>query len=87
MFMNGGRLDDDVLGRVQQIVTIAESLGMSMSQLALAWILRQKNVSSVIIGASKPSQVVDNTAASGKTLSPDVLAKIDHILAGVPSPR
>jgi len=87
MFMNGGKLDDVVLDRVQQLVPIAKSLDLTMSQLALAWILRQKNVSSVIIGASKPSQVEDNAGASGKSIPPAVLAQIDTILEGVPSPR
>ena len=87
MFMNGGRLDDDVLERVQKLVLVAQRLDLSMSQLALAWILRQKNVSSVIIGASKPAQVEDNASASGKTLPDDILTQIDSILSGVPSPR
>jgi aryl-alcohol dehydrogenase-like predicted oxidoreductase len=87
MFMNSGRLDEDTLERVQQLVPIAQSLNLTLSQLALAWILRQKNVSSVIIGASKPSQIEDNIGASGKVLPAEVLAKIDKILEGLPSPR
>jgi aryl-alcohol dehydrogenase-like predicted oxidoreductase len=51
-----------------------------MPQLALAWCLRRKNVSSVIIGASRPSQIEDNIAASGKVLSADILKRIDEIL-------
>ena len=86
-FLNGGKLDQDVLVRVQTLSAIAESAGLSMPQLALAWCLRQRNVSSVIIGASRPAQVEDNAAASGKTLSAEVLAAIDETLAGVPSPR
>ena len=53
----GGSLSNDVLEKVQLLIPIAQELKMSMSQLALAWILRQNNVASVIIGASKPSQV------------------------------
>ena len=87
MFMNGGKLDDDVLGKVGKLSEIASGAGLSMAQLALAWCLRQPNVSSVIIGASRPAQVEDNAGASGKTLSADVLAAIDETLAGVPSPR
>jgi aryl-alcohol dehydrogenase-like predicted oxidoreductase len=87
MFMNNGKLDDAILDKIQNLVPIAKSLNLSMSQLALAWILRQKNVSSVIIGASKPSQVEGNAAASGKIISPDVLAKIDSVLEGTPSLR
>ncbi len=83
MFMNGreGKLDDAVLTKVQALVPIAQEAGLSLPQLALAWCLRQKNVSSVIIGASRPEQVEDNAAASGKTLSPDTLAAIDAALA------
>ena len=87
MFMNGGKLDDDVLGKVQKLGEIASGAGLSMAQLALAWCLRQKNVSSVIIGASRPAQVEDNAGAAGKTLPADVLAAIDETLAGTPSPR
>ena len=87
MFMNGGKLDDDVLVKVEKLAEIASGAGMSMAQLALAWCLRQPNVSSVIIGASRPDQVEDNVGASGKTLSADVLAAIDETLAGTPSPR
>ena len=87
MFMNGGKLDDDVLVKVQKLGEIAGGAGLSMAQLALAWCLRQRNVSSVIIGASRPAQVEDNAGAAGKTLSADVLAAIDETLAGTPSPR
>ena len=83
MFMNNreGKLDDAVLTKVQALLPIAQEAGLSLPQLALAWCLRQKNVSSVIIGASRPSQVEDNAGASGKTLSPDTLAAIDAALA------
>jgi len=87
MFLNGGNLDQATLEGVQKLVPIAEGLGLSMAQLALAWCLRQKNVSSVIIGASRPSQVEDNAGASGVTLSPETLTAIDEALAGVPSAR
>ena len=80
MFM-GDNLSDAVLTKVQKLGPIAEGAGLTMSQMALAWCLRQKNVSSVIIGASRPEQVEDNAAASGKTLSSDVLAAIDEALA------
>jgi 1-deoxyxylulose-5-phosphate synthase len=54
-----------------------------MPQLALAWVLRQENVSSAIIGASRPEQVDDNAAASGVELSADAVSEIDGILEGV----
>ncbi|MNF16254.1 L-glyceraldehyde 3-phosphate reductase [compost metagenome] len=53
-----------------------------MAQLALAWILRQPNVASALVGASRPQQVVENAAASGITLAPEVLEKIESILSG-----
>jgi voltage-dependent potassium channel beta subunit len=74
------QVDDALLDRVQRLVPIAQEAGLTMSQLALAWCLRQRNVSSVIIGASRPSQIEDNVVASGKTLSPDLLARIDDAL-------
>ena len=80
-FLNGGKLDDATLEKVQKLVPIAENAQLSMPQLALAWCLRQKNVSSVIIGASRASQVEDNAGASGVTLSPETLKAIDEALA------
>ncbi len=81
MFMGGGKLDQDTLVKVQNLLPIADGLGLSMAQLALAWCLRQKNVSSVIIGASKASQVEDNAGASGVKLSPETLTAIETALA------
>ncbi len=86
-FLGKDRLDDATLTGVQKLAPIAEGLGLSMAQLALAWCLRQKNVSSVIIGASRPAQVEDNAGASGVTLSPETLTAIDEALAGVPAAR
>ncbi len=80
MFLNGGNLDQSTLEKIQKLVPIAEQSGLSMAQLALAWCLRKPNVSSVIIGASKPSQVVDNAGAAGVSLSEDTLKAIDSIL-------
>jgi voltage-dependent potassium channel beta subunit len=78
--------DDALLERVQKLVPIAQEAGLSLSQLALAWCLRQTNVSSVIIGASRPDQIDQNVAASGKTLSADVLTRIDRALAFATAP-
>ena len=74
------RVDDALLARIQSLLPIAESQNLTLPQLALAWCLRQKNVSSVIIGASRPGQIDDNVAASGKTLSETVLAQVDAAL-------
>lgn len=81
MFLNGGKLDEAVLEKVQRLAPIAEAAGLSMAQLALAWCLRKSNVSSVIIGASRPSQVDDNAGASGVTLNAETLKAIDEAVA------
>jgi aryl-alcohol dehydrogenase-like predicted oxidoreductase len=75
---------DEVLAAVQQLKPIAANLDLTMSQLALAWALANPNVSSVIMGASKPSQVKENVKASGVKLSPQVLAEIDKALGSIP---
>jgi aryl-alcohol dehydrogenase-like predicted oxidoreductase len=72
--------DDRVLERVQGLQPIAEDLGITMAQLALAWVLREPNVASAIVGASRPQQVEDNAAASGIELDADVLRRIDDAL-------
>jgi aryl-alcohol dehydrogenase-like predicted oxidoreductase len=73
-------LDDEILRRVQQLQPIADSLGLSMAQLAVAWVLANDNVASAIVGASRPEQVVDNVKASGVKLEAAVLKQIDDIL-------
>ncbi len=67
--------------RVKKLATIAADLGLTIPQLALAWILRRPEISSVITGASRPEQVIENVQASGVKLSDDVLAEIETILA------
>ena len=73
---------DDVLRAVQRLRPIAEGLGISMAHLALAWVLREPNVASAIVGASRPEQVRDNAAASGIVLDEATLRAIDDALAG-----
>ena len=75
-----GRLDDRALSAVERLKLVAGRAGMTLPQLALAWILRRREVSSAIIGATKPEQVAENAAASGMTLSADVLSEIDAAL-------
>ncbi len=75
------RLDDRVLEGVQRLRPIAAELGLTLPQLALAWVLRRPEVSSAIIGASRPAQVTENAKASGVKLSPDVLRRIDEAFA------
>jgi len=72
--------DQALLERVQRLRPVAEELGLSMAQLALAWVLREENVASAIIGASRPEQVADNAGASGVELDPRALSRIDEIL-------
>ncbi len=76
-------MNETVLSAVDGLRSVAEEAGLSMSQLALAWVLRQGNVSSAIIGASRPEQVEDNADASGAELPPEALSRIDEILDGV----
>jgi aryl-alcohol dehydrogenase-like predicted oxidoreductase len=73
-------LDERVLERVQELRPVADELGLSMAQLALAWVLREENVAAAIIGASRPEQVEDNAGASGVVLDAETLARIDEIL-------
>lgn len=79
------RVDDALLVRIQGFVAIADEIGLSPSQMALAWCLRQPNVASVIIGASRPEQIQDNIGAAGVVLTSDVLNKIDAVLEYSPS--
>ena len=69
-----------VLERVQRLRPVAEELGLSMAQLALAWVLREENVASAIVGASRPEQLEDNAGASGVELDAETLTRIDEIL-------
>jgi aryl-alcohol dehydrogenase-like predicted oxidoreductase len=78
--MMGDKLQARVLERVQRLVPIAERLGITMAQLALAWVLREQNVASAIVGASRPEQVHDNASASGIDLDAETLAEIDKVL-------
>ncbi|WP_433478278.1 aldo/keto reductase family protein [Spirillospora sp. CA-142024] len=76
-------LNDDLLTRVQNLRPIADDLGLSMAQLAIAWTLQNPNVSAAIVGASRPEQVTDNVKAAGVKLDADVLKRIDDILGEV----
>ncbi|MDT7649388.1 MAG: hypothetical protein QOI36_794 [Pseudonocardiales bacterium] len=76
-------LNDETLTRVQELQPIASDLGLSMAQLAVAWVLQNDNVAAAIIGASRPEQVADNVGASGVTLDADVMKRIDEALGDV----
>ena len=79
-FMDRAR-DQTLLERVQRLRPIADELGITLAQLALAWVLREPNVASAIIGASRPEQVEDNVGAVGVELDDATLGRIDDILA------
>ncbi|HJU01430.1 MAG TPA: aldo/keto reductase family protein [Actinomycetes bacterium] len=77
-------MDDDVLEAVDRLRPIADQAGLSMAELALAWVLRRPEVASAIVGASRPEQVHANAKASGIRLAPDVLAAIEDALGDTP---
>ncbi len=75
---------DEVLEAVQKLQPVADSVGLTMSQLAIAWVLQNDNVSSAIMGATKPSQVKENVKASGIKLDASVMKAIDSALGTLP---
>ncbi|WP_329165719.1 aldo/keto reductase family protein [Streptomyces sp. NBC_01717] len=75
-----GWLRDDVLERVQQLRPLADQAGLSLAQLAVAWVLQNPNVSAAIIGASRPEQVTENVKAAGVKFDADLLKAIDDVL-------
>lgn len=81
-FLRPNQITDDILARVKKLDALAKKRGQSLSQLALAWILRHKNMTSVLIGASKVAQIEENVATLSRTdFSPEELRLIDEILA------
>ncbi|PZF82291.1 aldo/keto reductase family protein [Jiangella anatolica] len=76
-------LTDDVLTRVQNLRPLADQAGLTLAQLAVAWVLQNDNVAAAIVGASRPEQVVENVAAAGVTLEADLLKAIDDVLGDV----
>jgi aryl-alcohol dehydrogenase-like predicted oxidoreductase len=76
-------LRDEVLERVERLRPLADSAGLSLAQLAVAWVLQNKNVASAIIGASRPEQVHENVKAAGVKLEDELLTKIDETLGDV----
>jgi len=82
-----GWMRDEVLNAVQLLKPIADAHDLSLSQLALAWVLQNENVSSAIMGATKPSQVKENVKASGVKLSADVMKSLDVVLGDLPEKK
>jgi aryl-alcohol dehydrogenase-like predicted oxidoreductase len=76
-------LADDVLRRVQELRPIADDLGLTMAQLAVAWVLQNPNVAAALVGASRPEQVAENVKASGVKLDADVMERIDKTIGDV----
>ncbi|MGY2704123.1 aldo/keto reductase family protein [Nocardioides sp. HB32] len=76
-------MQDDVLERVQQLKPIADGAGLTMAQLAVAWVLQNDNVSCAIVGASRPDQVSDNARAAGVRLDADAMKAIDEVIEPV----
>ncbi|MCW2803738.1 MAG: hypothetical protein QOF52_108 [Propionibacteriaceae bacterium] len=76
-------LTDETLTRVQQLAPLAEAEGLTMAQLAVAWVLQNDNVATAITGGSRPEQVKDNAAAAGKKLSAETMKAIDDALDDV----
>jgi aryl-alcohol dehydrogenase-like predicted oxidoreductase len=76
-------MDDDVLTRVQGLTPIAADLGLTMAQLAVAWVLQNRNVSAALVGASRPEQVAENVKAAGVTIPDDAMRRIDEVLGDV----
>ena len=72
--------DRTLLERVQQLQPVAAALGITLAQLAIAWVLREQNVASAIVGASRPEQIEENVGGVGVTIDDSTLAEIDHIL-------
>ncbi|GAA2182709.1 aldo/keto reductase family protein [Brooklawnia cerclae] len=79
----GRRLVDDqvTLERVQRLKPLADELGLTMAQFAVAWVLQNDNVAAALVGASRPEQIASNAAAAGVTIPTEVLTEVDEILA------
>ncbi|WP_030528116.1 aldo/keto reductase family protein [Phycicoccus jejuensis] len=73
-------MDDELLTRVQKLQPIADEAGLTMAQLAIAWVLQNDNVSAALVGASRPEQVESNVKAAGVTLEPSAMKAIDDAL-------
>jgi aryl-alcohol dehydrogenase-like predicted oxidoreductase len=76
-------MKDEILTAVQGLTPIAQDLGLTMAQLAIAWVLQNKNVASAIVGASRPDQIIENAKAADVVLDGSVMKKIDEILSEV----
>jgi aryl-alcohol dehydrogenase-like predicted oxidoreductase len=78
-----GYLNDNILTRVQELLPVAKEAGLTMAQLAVAWVLQNPNVSAAIVGATRPEQVRDNVGAAGVRLDEEIMRRIDDVLGPV----
>ena len=76
-------LDDDVLTRVAELPPVADAAGLTLAQLAVAWVLQHRNVSAAIVGATRPEQVRENARAAGVQLAPEIMQRVDEVLGPV----
>jgi aryl-alcohol dehydrogenase-like predicted oxidoreductase len=76
-------MNDDVLTRVQALTPVTDELGLSLAQLAIAWVLQNDNVATAIIGASRPEQVQENVKAAGVQIPAELMDRIDEVLGDV----
>lgn len=76
-------MTDEALTSIQELKPLAQSLGLTMAQFGLAWVLANPNVSSAIIGASKPEQIADNVKAVDAEIPNEIMQKVDQILSGL----
>jgi aryl-alcohol dehydrogenase-like predicted oxidoreductase len=76
-------MTDDVLAAVQDVKPVADELGLTMAQLAVAWVLQNDNVAAALVGASRPEQVSENVKAAGVKIPEELMAKIDAALGDV----
>ena len=83
-FIKSRYLHDDMLTAIEDLEPIAADLGLTMAQLAVAWVLANDNVATALVGASRPEQIASNAEAAGVTLTPEVLARIDEVLGDLP---
>jgi aryl-alcohol dehydrogenase-like predicted oxidoreductase len=81
--MMGKYLSDEVLTRVQLLAPLAQELGLTMAQFALAWVLQNENVASAIVGATRPDQITSNIEAVGVEIPADVMSQVSEILSPV----
>jgi aryl-alcohol dehydrogenase-like predicted oxidoreductase len=76
-------LAPSILEAVQKLRPLAQEAGCTLAQFALAWVLREPNVASAIVGATRPEQVAENAATSGLTVDPELFRRAETIVAGV----